>query len=460
MAYLKDHDDHYTEITRFQNDGKEDICTFAQKVTRFVNNEVQTDNYPGKSLDEISKIILMDRINPNDRGKLQEKLDRPETRVTDLDFGELRRMMCITFGPANAEQYYLSKLFSDRQLEDPNESFKVYFDRKEDCFNKYLLYLDGGSFTFQQFLTYLINGAQQREKIMIQEAKLAGHIANSAELFGWVENRKDFWDEIRTPDSKTSGGTNKQASLNTNQTQSDNSSSICILTTIATDIAAIRSEQLSSSSSMKQMKQELSDTSSRIDKLENFNKDRNGYNDHRNNLDHMQVLREIAQMNQMHQTQMNMMQGAYICMEQQNRSPPPNDRYQQRGRDRYNNNQGSYDRSRSPSPYYQRGRSRDLDESRHNQRPRTRSPSPFDGCHSCGEVGHYGIECPYKTPEERELKLLYQIEKMKFDRGKEEELREKYNLKDLGINKHSEAKNKEMRFGQFKPNALIVTGAI
>ena len=170
MAYLKDHDDHYTEITRFQNDGKEDICTFAQKVTRFVNNEVQTDNYLGKSLDEISKIILMDRINPNDRGKLQEKLDRSETRVNDLDFGELRRMMCITFGPANAEQHYLSKLFSDRQ--DPNESFKVYFDRKEDCFNRYLLYLEGGSFTFQQFLTYLINGAQQREKIMIQEVLL------------------------------------------------------------------------------------------------------------------------------------------------------------------------------------------------------------------------------------------------------------------------------------------------
>ena len=118
-----------------------------------------------------------------------------------------------------------------------------------------------------------------------------------------------------------------------------------------------------------------------------------------------------------------------------------------RGRSRFNDrdNRDRRNRSRSNSPHrnhYQR------DRHDNSHRSRTRSPSPFEGCHSCGQEGHMAIECPHKTAEERELKLFYLVYARHLDRDKEDELRKKYNLVNLGQNRYTKALSTTMRMGQ------------
>ena len=349
-ANLKDRDKHNTEIPRFHDTGDSDICQFAQNITNFLPKvDASLPTYRGKTSDWIHKEILLDRIEPTDRTKFETQLLRQDIHVEDIDFPKLRRLLCIHFGPDNAEKLYLEKLFLDKQAD--TESLMPYYERKEDHFNKYLLYLENGTFTFDQFLTYFISGAQAREKVMIQDAQINGHISTNAKLFAWMDKRKELWNSMR-PSDKSQSTNKKETKLNSHHIEESKTNSL--LTSIATDISTIKNEQSTTVNSVKELQKTIDNTSTRLDKLESDikNQGTNNYNSQRSDLNNMQLLREMAQMNQTNQ--MNMMESFLHNLPRQ---------------------QG-YHNDRNP---YNRGRQLDDHVHPDRRRDKSRSPSPYQG---------------------------------------------------------------------------------
>jgi hypothetical protein len=426
MTQLKDRDPWETDIPRFCSANDHDIGKHVLIFQSYMDNPTQ-HVYPIDT-EATANTIFMDRLAIQDRTALSHALLQDNLHVDQCSLDTVIKKACSFFGPEGSETHYYRKLNSDKQR--ATETLKQYYDRMEQHFRMYILFLNSRlSVDFNAFLAPLLDGALAQEQVILEQAMAQDELTTAQQLEIYIGKRKRLWESIRngrknSNTKKEPQGTSRQG-LNTHHAAPNQSDSFeeRITQNLTNSMSKMLNETSSSIQqkvlqSLNNIERKVHEQDSRITGLETMMKS-NSHELQKQALNNMWQQRCFGGQHHQDTSYLNFMSNT-----------------------RQNYSGGDQQRGERERRFEPRGRSRSPERGRTGGQPsrsRSRSPSPHEGCHGCGEE-HFSIQCPYKTNEERELKLFYKVYSGRLGAEEEAQLRRQHNLENLPENRYKIAK--------------------